>query len=215
MAERDQAGGRRRAEQACAPDVTYSYDEVYWLWSDQDHANLQDAGFHSTWEQLVVRGDLGSKQLSEGLRQRRSNRCGRCAQPREGPASSNAAHQGSASRGFRAPSRRKRGLASRCLPQLVAGFPAVSDDEGRAAAFGTFYHGVGHIARINALNRRLLHWTLAVADPARARCTGRATAVRHCSWSRAPALPCSTRDRRDGDTPRLVLIARRRHADGS
>jgi 3-phenylpropionate/trans-cinnamate dioxygenase ferredoxin reductase component len=37
-----------------------AYDEVHWFWSDQYDANLQYAGFHSTWEQLVVRGDLGS-----------------------------------------------------------------------------------------------------------------------------------------------------------
>ena len=36
------------------------YDEVHWFWSDQYDANLQYAGFHSTWEQLVVRGRLGS-----------------------------------------------------------------------------------------------------------------------------------------------------------
>ena len=37
-----------------------AYDEVHWFWSDQYDANLQYAGFHSTWEQLVVRGRLGS-----------------------------------------------------------------------------------------------------------------------------------------------------------
>jgi 3-phenylpropionate/trans-cinnamate dioxygenase ferredoxin reductase component len=36
------------------------YDEVHWFWSDQYDANLQYAGFHHTWEQLVVRGRLGS-----------------------------------------------------------------------------------------------------------------------------------------------------------
>src|SRR5262245_41408587 len=36
------------------------YDEVHWFWSDQYEANLQYAGFHSTWEQLVVRGRLDS-----------------------------------------------------------------------------------------------------------------------------------------------------------
>jgi 3-phenylpropionate/trans-cinnamate dioxygenase ferredoxin reductase component len=36
------------------------YDEVHWFWSDQYDANLQYAGFHSAWEQLVVRGRLGS-----------------------------------------------------------------------------------------------------------------------------------------------------------
>jgi 3-phenylpropionate/trans-cinnamate dioxygenase ferredoxin reductase subunit len=36
-----------------------AYDEVHWFWSDQYDASLQYAGFHSTWEQLVVRGRLG------------------------------------------------------------------------------------------------------------------------------------------------------------
>ena len=36
-----------------------AYDEVHWFWSDQYDANLQYAGFHSSWEQLVVRGRLG------------------------------------------------------------------------------------------------------------------------------------------------------------
>jgi 3-phenylpropionate/trans-cinnamate dioxygenase ferredoxin reductase component len=36
------------------------YDEVHWFWSDQYAANLQYAGFHTTWEQLIVRGRLGS-----------------------------------------------------------------------------------------------------------------------------------------------------------
>jgi len=36
------------------------YDEVHWFWSDQYDANLQYAGFHRKWEQLVVRGGLDS-----------------------------------------------------------------------------------------------------------------------------------------------------------
>jgi 3-phenylpropionate/trans-cinnamate dioxygenase ferredoxin reductase subunit len=36
-----------------------AYDEVHWFWSDQYDANLQYAGFHSTWQELVVRGRLG------------------------------------------------------------------------------------------------------------------------------------------------------------
>jgi 3-phenylpropionate/trans-cinnamate dioxygenase ferredoxin reductase subunit len=36
------------------------YDEVHWFWSDQYDANLQYAGFHTTWEQLIVRGRLDS-----------------------------------------------------------------------------------------------------------------------------------------------------------
>jgi 3-phenylpropionate/trans-cinnamate dioxygenase ferredoxin reductase component len=37
-----------------------AYDEVHWFWSDQYDANLQYAGFHTTWQQLVVRGRLDS-----------------------------------------------------------------------------------------------------------------------------------------------------------
>jgi 3-phenylpropionate/trans-cinnamate dioxygenase ferredoxin reductase subunit len=37
-----------------------AYDEVYWFWSDQYDANLQYAGFHTKWEQLVVRGRIDS-----------------------------------------------------------------------------------------------------------------------------------------------------------
>jgi len=36
------------------------YDEVHWFWSDQYEANLQYAGFHTTWDQFVVRGCLKS-----------------------------------------------------------------------------------------------------------------------------------------------------------
>jgi 3-phenylpropionate/trans-cinnamate dioxygenase ferredoxin reductase subunit len=37
-----------------------AYDEIHWFWSDQYDANLQYAGFHTKWEQLVVRGRLES-----------------------------------------------------------------------------------------------------------------------------------------------------------
>jgi 3-phenylpropionate/trans-cinnamate dioxygenase ferredoxin reductase subunit len=37
-----------------------AYDEVHWFWSDQYDANLQYAGFHMKWEELVVRGSLDS-----------------------------------------------------------------------------------------------------------------------------------------------------------
>jgi 3-phenylpropionate/trans-cinnamate dioxygenase ferredoxin reductase subunit len=36
------------------------YDEIHWFWSDQYDAHLQYAGFHVTWEQLIVRGRLDS-----------------------------------------------------------------------------------------------------------------------------------------------------------
>jgi 3-phenylpropionate/trans-cinnamate dioxygenase ferredoxin reductase subunit len=37
-----------------------AYDELHWFWSDQYDANLQYAGHHTTWQQLVVRGRLDS-----------------------------------------------------------------------------------------------------------------------------------------------------------
>jgi 3-phenylpropionate/trans-cinnamate dioxygenase ferredoxin reductase component len=39
------------------------YDEIHWFWSDQYDANLQYAGFHTQWEQLVVRGRLDSSSF--------------------------------------------------------------------------------------------------------------------------------------------------------
>jgi 3-phenylpropionate/trans-cinnamate dioxygenase ferredoxin reductase subunit len=38
-----------------------AYDDVHWFWSDQYDTNLQYAGFHTAWEQLVVRGRLDSR----------------------------------------------------------------------------------------------------------------------------------------------------------
>jgi 3-phenylpropionate/trans-cinnamate dioxygenase ferredoxin reductase subunit len=37
-----------------------AYDEIHWFWSDQYEVNLQYAGFHTAWQQLVVRGSLES-----------------------------------------------------------------------------------------------------------------------------------------------------------
>jgi NADPH-dependent 2,4-dienoyl-CoA reductase/sulfur reductase-like enzyme len=37
-----------------------AYDEIHWFWSDQYDANLQYAGFHTKWDELVVRGRLDS-----------------------------------------------------------------------------------------------------------------------------------------------------------
>jgi len=37
-----------------------AYDEIPWFWSDQYDANLQYAGFHTSWDELVVRGRLDS-----------------------------------------------------------------------------------------------------------------------------------------------------------
>ena len=34
------------------------YSDVHWFWSDQYDCNVQYAGFHSGWDELVVRGSL-------------------------------------------------------------------------------------------------------------------------------------------------------------
>ena len=57
--------GRTPSSKAPLPRATCSasaspYDEIHWFWSDQYDANLQYAGFHTKWEQLVVRGRLDS-----------------------------------------------------------------------------------------------------------------------------------------------------------
>ena len=39
---------------------TSRYHEVPWFWSDQYDANLQYAGFHTKWDQLVLRGGVDS-----------------------------------------------------------------------------------------------------------------------------------------------------------
>jgi 3-phenylpropionate/trans-cinnamate dioxygenase ferredoxin reductase subunit len=36
------------------------YDEIPWFWSDQYDVTLQYAGFHTTWDQLLVRGHIDS-----------------------------------------------------------------------------------------------------------------------------------------------------------
>jgi 3-phenylpropionate/trans-cinnamate dioxygenase ferredoxin reductase component len=40
------------------------YDEVHWFWSDQYTYNLQYAGFHTEWDDLVVRGDLDKRNFT-------------------------------------------------------------------------------------------------------------------------------------------------------
>ncbi|HEY8202706.1 MAG TPA: oxidoreductase C-terminal domain-containing protein, partial [Actinomycetota bacterium] len=32
------------------------YDDIHWFWSDQYEHNIQYAGFHGPWDELVVRG---------------------------------------------------------------------------------------------------------------------------------------------------------------
>lgn len=39
------------------------YDEVHWFWSDQYDANVQYAGFHTEWDELVVRGSLEARSF--------------------------------------------------------------------------------------------------------------------------------------------------------
>jgi 3-phenylpropionate/trans-cinnamate dioxygenase ferredoxin reductase subunit len=39
------------------------YDVVHWFWSDQYDDNLQYAGFHQASEQVVLRGDLGTRNF--------------------------------------------------------------------------------------------------------------------------------------------------------
>jgi 3-phenylpropionate/trans-cinnamate dioxygenase ferredoxin reductase component len=48
------------------------YDAIYWFWSDQYDLNLQYAGFHQKWDQVVVRGDLEARSaMVFHLRERR------------------------------------------------------------------------------------------------------------------------------------------------
>jgi 3-phenylpropionate/trans-cinnamate dioxygenase ferredoxin reductase subunit len=39
------------------------YAEVHWFWSDQYDANLQYAGFHTEWEELILRGSLEARRF--------------------------------------------------------------------------------------------------------------------------------------------------------
>ena len=39
------------------------YAPIHWFWSDQYDVNLQYAGFHQTWDQIVVRGNLDSRNF--------------------------------------------------------------------------------------------------------------------------------------------------------
>ena len=40
-----------------------AYDEIHWFWSDQYDHNLQYAGFHRDWDDLVVRGSLEARDF--------------------------------------------------------------------------------------------------------------------------------------------------------
>jgi len=39
------------------------YAEVHWFWSDQYDANLQYAGFHTEWDELILRGSLEGRRF--------------------------------------------------------------------------------------------------------------------------------------------------------
>jgi 3-phenylpropionate/trans-cinnamate dioxygenase ferredoxin reductase component len=39
------------------------YEEIPWFWSDQYDTNLQYAGFHTSWDELVVRGSLEGRSF--------------------------------------------------------------------------------------------------------------------------------------------------------
>ena len=39
------------------------YGEIHWFWSDQYEANLQYAGFHTQWQDLIVRGRVDSSSF--------------------------------------------------------------------------------------------------------------------------------------------------------
>jgi 3-phenylpropionate/trans-cinnamate dioxygenase ferredoxin reductase component len=40
------------------------YRDVHWFWSDQYDTNLQYAGYHREWDDLVIRGDLGRRSFT-------------------------------------------------------------------------------------------------------------------------------------------------------
>jgi 3-phenylpropionate/trans-cinnamate dioxygenase ferredoxin reductase component len=40
------------------------YDEVHWFWSDQYDVNIQYAGYHTEWDELVVRGRLEDRNFA-------------------------------------------------------------------------------------------------------------------------------------------------------
>jgi 3-phenylpropionate/trans-cinnamate dioxygenase ferredoxin reductase subunit len=40
------------------------YAQVHWFWSDQYDANLQYAGHHTDWDELVVRGSLEERTFA-------------------------------------------------------------------------------------------------------------------------------------------------------
>jgi 3-phenylpropionate/trans-cinnamate dioxygenase ferredoxin reductase subunit len=52
--------------------IASAYDDIHWFWSDQYDHNLQYAGFHRDWDDLIVRGSLEERDfiafyIKEGL----------------------------------------------------------------------------------------------------------------------------------------------------
>ena len=54
--------GRAAALNMLGRDTVYA--EVHWFWSDQYEHNLQYAGYHREWDELVIRGSLESRAFS-------------------------------------------------------------------------------------------------------------------------------------------------------
>jgi 3-phenylpropionate/trans-cinnamate dioxygenase ferredoxin reductase component len=52
-------------------DKDEPYDEVPWFWSDQYEHNLQYAGFHTEWDELVVRGSMEERNFVAFYRKER------------------------------------------------------------------------------------------------------------------------------------------------
>ena len=60
--------GSTRSSRAQPPPVRMlgkgePYAELHWFWSDQYDANLQYAGHHRDWDELVVRGSLDERRF--------------------------------------------------------------------------------------------------------------------------------------------------------
>lgn len=45
------------------------YQDIHWFWSDQYTYNVQYAGFHNTWDELIVRGRLETREIVAFYRQ--------------------------------------------------------------------------------------------------------------------------------------------------
>jgi 3-phenylpropionate/trans-cinnamate dioxygenase ferredoxin reductase subunit len=52
-------------------DKDEPYDEIPWFWSDQYEHNLQYAGFHTEWDELVVRGSMEERNFVAFYRKER------------------------------------------------------------------------------------------------------------------------------------------------